>query len=92
MSRARRSRASRRHPFARNPGLFPCATIFAADRSFVPAGHEDPRSPGVWKKVLLEQAELRPGTVRMINWARLPIGKSFAPHYHRGHAGDLHHH
>jgi mannose-6-phosphate isomerase-like protein (cupin superfamily) len=57
-------------------------TILSADRSFVPAGHEDPRSPGVWKKVLLEQADLQPGTVRMINWARLPIGNHFAPHYH----------
>ena len=57
-------------------------TIFSTDRPWVPAGHEDPRSPGVWKKVLLDQADLQPGTVRMINWARLPIGKSFAAHYH----------
>jgi mannose-6-phosphate isomerase-like protein (cupin superfamily) len=63
-------------------GSLPMRTIFAADRSFVPAGHEDPRSPGVWKKMLLDRADLQPGTVRMINWARLPVGKSFAAHYH----------
>jgi mannose-6-phosphate isomerase-like protein (cupin superfamily) len=56
--------------------------ILSTDRSWVPAGHEDSRSPGVWKKVLLDQVDLQPGTVRMINWARLPVGKSFAAHYH----------
>jgi mannose-6-phosphate isomerase-like protein (cupin superfamily) len=48
----------------------------------VPAGHEDPRNPGVWKKVLFQKAEIQAGHVQMINWARLPVGKSFAAHYH----------
>lgn len=48
----------------------------------VPAGHEDPRDPGVWKRVLVRHSELRPGRVQMINWATLPARRSFAPHYH----------
>ena len=64
-------------------------TIYAADRSFVPASHENPQSPGAWKKVLLQQADLQSGVVQMINWSRLPPGKSFAPHYHEGHARGL---
>jgi mannose-6-phosphate isomerase-like protein (cupin superfamily) len=53
-----------------------------ASRSFVPAGHEDPVSPGVLKKVLLEKADLRPGRLQMLNWASLGVGKRFARHYH----------
>ena len=54
-------------------------TIRSADLPFVPAGHEDPQDPGVWKKVLLEKADLRAGHVQMVNWARLPagMGKNF---------------
>ena len=36
----------------------------------------------MWKKVLFQRDELQPGTVQMINWARLPAGNSFAAHYH----------
>ena len=57
-------------------------TIHAADRPFVPASHENPLSPGVWKKVLLQKADLQAGTVQMVNWAKLPKGKGFAAHYH----------
>jgi mannose-6-phosphate isomerase-like protein (cupin superfamily) len=56
--------------------------IQSANRSFVPAGHENPLSPGVLKKVLLEKADLQPGRVQMINWASLGAGKAFARHYH----------
>jgi mannose-6-phosphate isomerase-like protein (cupin superfamily) len=56
--------------------------ILASDRSFVPASHENPLAPGVWKKVLLQRDELQSGTVQMINWARLPAGNSFSAHYH----------
>ena len=52
------------------------------DKSFVPASHENPLAPGVWKKVLLQRDELQPGTVQMVNWARLPAGSSFSAHYH----------
>ncbi len=57
-------------------------TILSHDRSFVPASHEDPRAPGVWKRVLLQRDEMLPGRVQMINWARLPAGSRFARHYH----------
>jgi mannose-6-phosphate isomerase-like protein (cupin superfamily) len=50
--------------------------------SFLPASHEDPLAPGVLKKILLAKADLRPGRVQMINWARQAPGKRFARHYH----------
>jgi mannose-6-phosphate isomerase-like protein (cupin superfamily) len=53
-----------------------------ASRPFVPAGHENPLSPGVVRKALLEKPDLQPGRVQMINWANLGAGKTFAPHYH----------
>jgi mannose-6-phosphate isomerase-like protein (cupin superfamily) len=56
--------------------------ISASDRTFIPAGHENPNAPGVWKKVLFARDELQPGRVQMINWARLPVGSRFANHYH----------
>ena len=57
-------------------------TIRSADRPLVPAGHEDPQNPGVWKQVLFEKVDFQAGHVQMVNWARLPSGNSFAPHYH----------
>lgn len=56
--------------------------IPSASRSFEPAGHENPLSPGVLKKVLAGKADLQPGRVQMINWANLGVGKQFAQHYH----------
>jgi len=56
--------------------------IRAGDKPFIPASHENPLAPGVWKKVLFQRDELQPGTVQMVNWARLPAGNSFAAHYH----------
>lgn len=50
--------------------------------TFVPASHEDPKNPGVLKKVLLERGDFIEGHVQMLNWAHLPVGKSFAKHYH----------
>ncbi|MHB8973389.1 MAG: cupin domain-containing protein [Pirellulaceae bacterium] len=49
---------------------------------YVAAGHENPLSPGVWKKILFQRDDLRLGRVQMVNWARLPAGNAFAPHYH----------
>lgn len=57
-------------------------TITSASRSFGAAGHENPFSPGVLKKVLLEKADLRPGQIQMVNWASLGVGKQFVRHYH----------
>jgi mannose-6-phosphate isomerase-like protein (cupin superfamily) len=50
--------------------------------NYVPAGHENPLSPGVWKKVLFAKSGLLPGNVQMINWSKMPAGKHFAAHYH----------
>ena len=52
------------------------------ERSFVAAGHENPMDPGVWKKVLFRREDVQTGLVQMVNWARLPVGRSFAAHYH----------
>lgn len=52
------------------------------DRSFVPAGHENPLTAGCVKKVLFVRDDLRPGRVQMVNWARLLVGQSFSAHYH----------
>lgn len=49
---------------------------------FVPASHEDPANPGVLKRVLATKNQLLNGRVQMVNWARLPAGRSFQPHYH----------
>lgn len=52
------------------------------DLKYTPASHEDLQKPGVWKKVLLRKNDLVQGEIQMINWAKLPKGKSFSPHYH----------
>lgn len=52
------------------------------DLDFVPASHEDIQDPGAFKKVLLKDI-LPAGKIQMINWAKIPIGKAFAPHYHQ---------
>jgi mannose-6-phosphate isomerase-like protein (cupin superfamily) len=57
-------------------------TILSADRPLVAASHENPLAPGAWKKVLFERADFQAGVVQMVNWARLPVGKGFAAHYH----------
>lgn len=49
---------------------------------FIPASHEDPQIPGALKKILLKRDDLPAGRIQMINWARIPKGKTFAPHYH----------
>lgn len=49
---------------------------------FVPASHEDPKNPGVFKKVLLKKGDVQSGVVEMVNWAKLPKNKSFNSHLH----------
>ena len=56
--------------------------VRATDREFIPASHENPTAPGVWKKVLFAKDDLQVGHVQMINWARLPAGSRFANHLH----------
>ena len=50
--------------------------------TYVPGSHEDEKNPQVWKKVLLTYKDLISGRVQMINWAKLPVGKTFRAHYH----------
>jgi mannose-6-phosphate isomerase-like protein (cupin superfamily) len=52
------------------------------DLEWIPASHESPQSPSVWKKVLLQKADLLEGRVQMVNWCRMESGKSFRAHYH----------
>lgn len=56
--------------------------VRASEMDFEPASHENPITPGVLKKVLAKRADLLPGKVQMINWARMPEGRSFSRHYH----------
>lgn len=57
--------------------------IAAARGSFVPASHEDPRQPGVLKRVIAVRDQFQAGHVQMLNWAVLPGGKSFQKHFHQ---------
>ena len=52
------------------------------DMDWIPASHENPRSPSVWKKVLLKKGDLLEGRVQMVNWCRMEPGKAFQAHYH----------
>jgi mannose-6-phosphate isomerase-like protein (cupin superfamily) len=52
------------------------------DLEWIPASHESPQSPSVWKKVLLQKADLLEGRVQMVNWCRMEPGRSFRAHYH----------
>ncbi|NDC38924.1 MAG: cupin domain-containing protein [Proteobacteria bacterium] len=56
--------------------------VRASEGRFIPASHEDPRKPGVLKRVIATRDELFVGRPQMINWALLPVGQSFRPHYH----------
>ena len=56
--------------------------IRGSEIEFVPASHENPRDPGVLKRVLATRNDLLEGQVMMVNWSRLPAGKSFQSHYH----------
>ncbi len=56
--------------------------IRGSQLSFVAASHEDPKNPGVLKRVLATKEHLIRGQVQMVNWARLPQGSSFQRHYH----------
>lgn len=49
---------------------------------FEPASHESPLDPGVLKRVLCPKHLLNAGRVQMVNWAKIPAGKSFRRHFH----------
>lgn len=57
-------------------------SILANATGFVPASHEDPRNPGVLKRVIATKDDFQAGHVQMLNWSRLPVGSSFQLHYH----------
>lgn len=52
------------------------------DLDEIPASHEDPKDPGVVKKILFKQGDLFDGKIQMINWATLIPGKTFIRHIH----------
>ncbi len=56
--------------------------IKASELEYAPASHENPDSPGVWKKVLMKKDDFITGHVQMVNWSLLPKKTSFALHYH----------
>lgn len=56
--------------------------VRGSEIEFVPASHEDPKNPGVLKRVLATKEHLSEGRVQMLNWSCLPTGASFRPHYH----------
>jgi mannose-6-phosphate isomerase-like protein (cupin superfamily) len=56
--------------------------ISAATLDLVPASHEDPSDPGVFKKVLVGKGIVQQGTIQMVNFAMMPVGKKFNLHYH----------
>lgn len=56
--------------------------ISANASEFIPASHEDPKNPGVLKRVIATAADLNAGQVPMLNWSQLAAGNSFQPHYH----------
>ena len=50
----------------------------------LPAGHEDKKSPGCLKKIIFDVNDFPKGlSPQMINWARIPKGRSFKLHYHQ---------
>lgn len=56
--------------------------VRGSEIEFIPASHEDPKNPGVLKRVLATKNDLIRGQVQMVNWSRLPIDSAFQPHYH----------
>lgn len=49
---------------------------------YIPASHEKIDDVGVWKKILLKRDDIGQGRIQMVNWAKLPVGKTFRNHYH----------
>ena len=56
--------------------------IRSAEVPTIPASHENPDAPGVWKRILATRGDFIEGHVQMVNWAHLPVGSAFQPHYH----------
>lgn len=56
--------------------------IRSKDMQFVPASHEDPKNPGVLKKVIVKKDDVIQGHLQMVNWSLQKTGKSIESHYH----------
>lgn len=58
-------------------------TFTIKGKEFIPASHEDPKSPGALKIILGDSTLVDSNShLQMINWAKIPEGKHFKPHYH----------
>ena len=52
-------------------------------RNWEPASHEDPKDPGVWKRVIVKRDEVDSRSkLMMINVSRVPVGKTHVAHSH----------
>lgn len=57
--------------------------IHISQKQLEPATHEDPKNPGVLKKVLFSTADFDPECgLRMLNYAVMQPGQAFALHSH----------
>ena len=57
--------------------------VRGSEIELVPASHEDPKNPGVLKRVLATKSDLIRGQVQMVNWSLLPKDSGFQSHYHQ---------
>jgi len=54
-----------------------------SSREWEPATHEDPKDPGVWKKVIVQHEEVdSKSKLMMVNLCRVPVGKTHKAHFH----------
>lgn len=53
------------------------------DKDWEPAVHEDPKDPGVWKRVIVKHNEVDPKSkLMMINLCKVPVDRTHAAHSH----------
>ncbi|HSX19269.1 MAG TPA: cupin domain-containing protein, partial [Candidatus Saccharimonadales bacterium] len=53
------------------------------DLGWEPATHEDPENPGVWKKIVVKHEDVDPRSkLMMVNYCKVPVGKTHAAHSH----------
>ncbi len=58
--------------------------INQSQRDWEPAAHEDPKDPGVLKKVITRHEEVNPKSrLMMINLCKVPVGKTHKAHSHK---------
>ncbi len=58
--------------------------INVSDLTWEPASHEDPKDPGVLKKVIVAHSDVDPKSkLMMINVSKVPVGKTHVAHSHK---------